>query len=108
MLIWQGLGFLVPVILMAVTAAAQWLTDSWLGGGYYDGHGVPQLFATALAAALVTAIGLYLRGRGQRLVVDKQTGQDLVLRRRHTLFFIPMEFWGPILLAVGVVLAFQH
>lgn len=108
MVIWQGFGFLVPVILMAVFAAAQWFTDSWLGSGYYDGHGAPQFFATALAAALVTGIGLYLRGRGQRLVVDKQTGQELVLRPRHTLFFIPMEFWGLILLAVGVVLAFRH
>jgi hypothetical protein len=24
---------------------------------------------------------------------------------RHTLFFVPMEYWGPIFLAVGITIA---
>ena len=56
---------------------------------------------------MVTALGLYLRGKGGRVVVDKQTGREIVLRRRHTLFFIPIEYWGLVVVVLGAFVTFS-
>jgi hypothetical protein len=42
-----------------------------------------------------------------RTVIDKQTGQEISLRRKHSLFFVPMEYWGPIVAVGGLLLAFS-
>ena len=56
-------------------------------------------FLTGLASG---ALGWWLRTRPARIVIDKATGKEIVLRRRHALFFIPMFYWGPIFIAGGV------
>ena len=37
------------------------------------------------------------------LMVDAQTGETVELKSKHDLFFIPMEYWGPIIALVGVL-----
>ena len=48
---------------------------------------------------------------GQRLNAPVQgyhpaTGQPVVYRNRHTLFFIPMQYCGVVLLVLGAVVGF--
>jgi hypothetical protein len=104
MIIWSGLGFLVAIItfgfsLIAELAARALFKDPT----YYQTHKWPLAIALALAAVSVWFLGRYLHGRPAKTLIDPETKREVVLGRRHTLFFIKMEYWGPILLAIALV-----
>ncbi len=48
-------------------------------------------------------MGRRLNGGPGRVLTDQATGQTVVLRRRHSLFFIPMQWWS-VSLAIAEVL----
>jgi hypothetical protein len=101
MIIWSGLG-IIPLFLLAVLAI--------LFGGDQKGpnHQMGMVYALLLTGVLTSTLGWWLRTRPARVVVDKATGREMVLRKRHALFFIPMIYWGPIFLALGVYCWIKH
>jgi hypothetical protein len=38
-----------------------------------------------------------------RVLIDKETGQEVTLRNRSELFFVPMKYWGLLGIGAGVV-----
>jgi hypothetical protein len=104
MIIWTGLGFLVAVIVFGFSLAFNLAFNALWGEGYYDTHKWPFAISLFLSAIACWLLGLALRKRTARTVIDKATGQEIVLNRsNHSLFFIPMHFWGPILAVIAVV-----
>ena len=75
---------------------------------YYQTHGWPKAAASWLAAAIVGPLGRWMNRGEARELVDPQTGEVVRLQRQggHTLFFIPMEWWGVIFGVLGFVLLF--
>lgn len=103
MIIWDGLGFLVAVITFGCLLAMELIVESaFHDDRYYQGHGWPKLLGFVVAAALVGVLGLLLRRRQGRVLIDPQTGGEVIVGRHHTLFFIPVEYWAPILVATGL------
>ncbi len=106
-LIWQGLGFLAVVIPLCVLIIGQLAADALFGQGYYTAH--HSMFATlmVLSAAAIWYLGKALNGRPGRVLVDPKTGQQVELKTKHTLFWIPLQ-WTALLVAVlGVWSLFQ-
>lgn len=104
-IIWRGLGFLVLVIAFGFSLLANLIFDSVVGEGYYDHHLWPCAISLIFSAAVCWLLGDYLRKRSGQVVIDKATGKEYpVGRSQHALFFIPMHYWGPILL-VGALVA---
>ena len=104
MIIWSGLGFLVAVIVFGCSLALNFAFNAWLGEGYYDTHKWPLAVSLFLSAIICWFLGSALRKRTSRTVIDKETGKETVLNRsNHSLFFIPMHIWAPILAAIGAV-----
>ncbi|RIJ84338.1 hypothetical protein RSP822_22110 [Ralstonia solanacearum] len=106
-LIWQGLGFLAFLIPVCVSLIGQLTADALFGKGYYTAP--PFLFATlmVLSAAAIWYLGKALNGRPGRVLVDPKTGQQVELKAKHTLFWIPLQ-WTALLVAVlGVSFLFQ-
>jgi hypothetical protein len=100
MIIWSGLGFL-PVVFLII-----------FGLGFSAGNNGPVTDKALAFTFLMTGIasgvvGWWLRTRPARVVIDKATGREMVLRRSHSLFFIPMIYWGPIFLAMALYEAVQ-
>ena len=97
MIIWSGFGFL-PVILLVIF--------SIVFGADQKTPNQDREFAYAflLTGVISGALGWWLSKKSARRVIDKATGKEVVLRRRHALFFIPMVYWGPIFLAIGIYL----
>lgn len=108
MIIWKGLGILVIVIFFAVTVTVQWTANALFGPGTYFLYKA-WLFPPALfvVAASCWFLGRYLHQYGKRELIDTTTGQKVVLRSRHSLFFIPMEYWAvPLVLWAFYILVF--
>lgn len=105
MLIWNGLGFLVAVVVFGCSLVANIIFNQVMGEGYYDSHKWPVAISLIVSAVFCWALGDYLRKRSDRAVIDVETGEELVINQsHHSLFFIPMHWWGPILLVIALVL----
>jgi hypothetical protein len=95
-IIWTGAG-----ILVAVVGVFGWAIGYAVGGDQYGmiGGGV---------GLIIAAVGLWFLGRrlndpqNARVLVDPRTGQQVVLHRTHTLFWIKMEWWAVIFAFPGV------
>jgi hypothetical protein len=95
MIIWSGWGFLVLVIGLACFILTEMSVGSLMQDDrYFRAHGWPKFVAGAVAAVLTWFIGRALNrarpGRGGS----------------HSLFFIPMEYWAVLFLALGVLALF--
>ena len=109
MIIWSGWGFLVAVIVFGASLTMELVTEALFHDDlYYQSRSWPFALALALSGVIVWTLGKYLHARRARIVTDKLTGQDLTLAPRHTLFFIPMRYWGPLLLALSLLSFVVH
>lgn len=90
MIIWSGWGILVvPIVAISVGVFA-------IGTGAAGLNEVAGIIVGFLVAAPLTwLLGRKLNGPdASRTLVDPQTGGTVVLRRRHSLFFIPIQYWS--------------
>jgi hypothetical protein len=107
MVIWNGLGFLVAVVAFLLLLLAEYGTEALYGDeSYYQEHGWPKLLALWLAGAVVWPLGAYLNRRQGKVMVEKGTGREVLLKPDHSFFFVRMEYWGPILFALGIIFSF--
>ena len=101
MIIWSGwgfLGFLVPIVVTFLTTM---LVETMYGKGYAALHNWPIGLGLLLSAGAVFLISQRLNTPG-RTLVDPNTGQAIVLRRRHTLFFIPLQWIAAVIAVAGL------
>ncbi len=106
MIIWSGFGGLV-VVLALVGYGMGFAVGSGLSGGTGAGGSIGGAAGLLLGAAAIWFIGRRLNDpRRDRILVDPQTGESVALRRRHTLFWIPMQWWAPFLALIAVVALF--
>src|SRR5579871_941595 len=131
MIIWSGAGIFVLAIVLIVLV----LTDLSLGALFHDPkfyaqHGWPKLLAFWMVAAILWPWGRWLHRNqprfkelvdpetGERMKVymprpkelaDPETGERIQVNMdsgSHTLFFIPVEYWGVIFAVLGIVMLF--
>lgn len=91
MIVWQGFGFLavlIPIALAVLLSIADPSNSLVYGNSTM----------LALSAAAVWAVGKKLNGAPGRLLIDPVNRQPVLLKNKHTLFWIPMEWfalaWG--------------
>jgi hypothetical protein len=101
----SGLGFLVIVFAFGFSLIAQLLTNAIIGNGdYWAQHKSPFGLSLLVSATVCWFFGKYLATRKARTLIDKETGKEIIERKKHTFFFIEMQWWGPILGVIGMVL----
>jgi len=104
-IIWSGWGVLVIVILVVVGGGVAAIIGALFGSMNPDMAGNFGIGAGALAAAAMNWwAGRRLNGGTGRVLLDPTTGQQVVLRRSHSLFFIPMQWWSVPMLVFGLFL----
>ncbi len=102
MLVWSGLGIVVPVIFLLVTVAVR---EGLQTTGFTDN--LALMSGLLLSAVIVWFVGRKLNDPSKgRIVTDVETGERLLLQNRHTFFWIKAEYWALIVpIVVGVVFA---
>lgn len=109
-LVWKGWGFLTPVIMLAIVvpsvigagelaSAMGWVRDQELLG---------LALGLFTAAAANWFLGRYFNNRPGRELLDPKTGETVVLRHRHDLFFVKMEYWSVLFALAGVVFLYSY
>ena len=104
MIIWQGKGWLVAVIIFGCSLAANLLTNWWTGSGeYWDQTKQPFAASLFVAGVICWFLGSHFEKEPTRVLVDEATGEKFTLQPKHTLFWIPMKWWSVIAI-VGSIL----
>ncbi|EJN17416.1 MULTISPECIES: hypothetical protein [unclassified Pseudomonas] len=90
-LIWQGWGILSVLIpLVGLISFA----------GLPNGMGVGV--GLLVAAAANAFIGHKLNNQPGKTYIDPATGGEVVFRKKHTLFFVPMQYMSVLMVIVGL------
>ncbi len=101
MLVWKGAGLLVIVfVFLFVLPIEMWVEHTW-GVGQYKALPWPIPLAILLGAIPTTITGIKLNGRPGRVLLDPETGEQVIIKPRHSLFWIPMQYWGPIMAIIS-------
>ena len=106
MIIWQGLGFLVVVFLFAALLGVQYTVDAFFGAGFYTQTAWIKVVAAAVAAVPIGMLGYKLNNQEGKLLIDPETNQQIRLVKKHTLFWIPMQYWAPLSIAFAVYMTY--
>ena len=107
MIIWSGFGILIPVIVAICAVLSQLLLNAAVRDDqYYQSHSWPPLIALTVSAIFVWLLSQRLSRQPSRRLIDPATGKTVLLQRRDSLFFVPVRYWPPILVVVGMVLVF--
>jgi hypothetical protein len=109
MIVWRGYGILVLVFTIVGyalgKAGAEQIWGSPLPAGYRSSS---ELVGMLLAAAIVYGLHRLIDAKqAPRAFIDKATGEELIVKPRHDLFFVPLKFWPYILALLGVWFFFQ-
>ena len=106
-IIWRGYGILAPVILVDITFILMMIIDSYTHTiNYADAHRWIYSIGSLLGAGLCWPIGKYLNSKPGRIVIDEKTGQRIELKKIHSCFFIPFEYWAVIGVIASIVTLF--
>lgn len=106
LIVWKGKGAFVILIVVVACLLMNGVTGSvFHDNDYFQKHGWPKLAALWLAGAATWTLGNYLNTRQARVMIDKATGKEVILRPDHSLFFVKMEYWGPGLVLLGIIVA---
>jgi hypothetical protein len=100
----SGYGYLVAVIVIGFSLVMALITRTVTGGDkYWDAHKWPFALSLVLSGLTCLFVGNIFRNRNARALIDPKTGEEVVLRESHTFFFIPIIWWGPILIVCAII-----
>lgn len=87
MIIWKGLGILIPLFAIFGAVAGS------VAGSLFGHSGLGAGLGLGAAAIGNWFIWRAINSQPGKVLVDPQTGQQVMLKTTHSLFFIPAGFW---------------
>jgi hypothetical protein len=100
-MLFTGWGPIVVVVFILITFGAQSFFTRMTGERrYFMQHPILGLLVFAVAAIVVWFLGRFMNRKPLEVVELDQQGRKVVSKARHTIWFIPAEYWGPILFVV--------
>lgn len=87
MIVWSGRGFVSVLVLIVALFASMSILPK-------ERSDYAFVIATSVAAIFSWYFGNKWNNKNGRIVIDEQTGQRIVLKNNHSLFWINMEYWG--------------
>jgi len=101
MIIWTRLGFLGLLIPVLLYIAVKKFSDIFFGLGHFSSNQTMGL-AFILGAPIVWFLGKKLNSKEPRELVDPKTNERILIKERHTIFWMPMEFFAVIVCGLGI------
>lgn len=109
MIIWSGLGFLVAILGFGSLILTEYLSEIITKNDqFYQENDWVKMTGMVLAAALTLGLHKLLNLQKAKRVIDTETGEEIVLRKNHSFFFIPVKWWPAAFLVIGTILMFTE
>lgn len=100
MIVWTGRGFLIVIVLIL----SLFISLLTLPKDLSDYGFIISLFISALFSWFFGSKW----NSNKKILTDEKTGEKLILINKHSLFWIPMQYWGIILSLLGILILFQN
>lgn len=105
MFIWSGLGILGIIVMLISVILTQTVMDNQYGDGFYSDHPWAIGVAVIIGGILNFVLGMLLKRRTDKKLVDPETGEEVVVNRsNHSIFFIPIHIFGVLMVLLGIYL----
>lgn len=102
MIIWNGKGYLVLVIVFLCSLLTELVVEYFTNDDtFYQTSPIPLAAMFLGSGLIIWTIGRNSKRNGKRVLLDKETGEEVELNKKDHLFFIPMEYWGVILVLLS-------
>ena len=101
MIVWSGRGITLVLVFIGVLV----LSFKLMPQEYSDYSFVLSLFITGIYSWF---FGNKWNNQAARTFIDEQTGQKVLVKGNHALFWIKMQHWGIICGVVGIIILFQN
>ena len=101
MIVWSGRGFLSVAVLIANFI----LFISILPEEQSDYGLIMSFFITGVFSWFM---GKKWNEKEGRIMIDKESGQEILIKPNHSLFWIKMQYWGPIFGLLGIIILVQQ
>ncbi|MEM1002867.1 MAG: hypothetical protein AAGH46_09475 [Bacteroidota bacterium] len=88
MLIWSGRGIIPVVLFFVVFGLSMWLPDSW------HEQEIPFVIIAILTGIFSWVYGIKWNIDQAKIELDTRTGKPGLQKNQHSLFWIPMQYWG--------------
>lgn len=107
MIIWSGFGWLAAVIALICTLAVQLFTQLITGStAYYESNNWLLSISFLISGVICWFLGKYMHRPSGKTYTDNETGEQVEIVKKHTLFFIKIEYWAFIFAAIAIVSLF--
>jgi hypothetical protein len=104
-IVWRGYGIWFLFVPFVTLGAAAYVDQQWKG---IVDTGLLFVLATALAGVICLGAGIVINRGGPFQVIDRMTGLLVTIRSRHSVYGIPVQYWGlALLLAAGAMMLRQ-
>jgi len=100
MIVWTGKGYISIVILFLTLFVYITIFPT-------ENADYAFIFSSFVAAIFSWYFGLKWNKKNERIFIDEKTGERIKVTNRHTLFWIPMQYWGIIYSIFGIIILFQ-
>jgi hypothetical protein len=100
--VWRGYGIWFLLVPCATLGAAAYMAEHWKGildTRYLIG------FALAVAGIICFVGGLIVNCGGPFQVIDRLTGLLVTIKCRHSLYGIPVHYWGLVFVVAAGAMA---
>ena len=99
-IIWQGRGYMVPVIGLTTAIIVQAIADFQFGRGYYFAHQWPLAVVAFITGTICWFLGTKWRKEKERVLIDPQTDMPVVIGGIDRFFFIQVQYCGAIIICL--------
>ncbi len=101
MIVWSGKGFLSVLVLVVSLFVLVSVFPKEQGDYAF-------ILAFFAAGAFSWFMGKKWNEEEARTVIDKATGQEIILKPNHSLFWIKLQYWGIIFGVFGLIILIQN
>jgi len=104
---WRGYGPLVILFAILAVVIASYSSNSITNDQHFAAtHLWVNGIALVISGVLSFIVGIRLNGGSGRVLVDPKTRQRLIYKKKHDIFFIPMQYWAIVVIIVGGCMIF--
>lgn len=102
MVVWKGWGISALIIPLLCSWLAEMVFNSINGVGSYKDSSWGMPLVLSLSSVLVYFIGCKLNNKPGRILIDPENNEKIELKDTHTMFWIPLQYWGVIVFGIGI------
>lgn len=106
MIVWQGAGLAGVLIPLVFSFLGNYGLDKAFGHGYYSSHAWAPASMLLAAALVVWLFGKHLESIPGRELMDLKTQQKVVLKEKHTIFWMPLHYFAVAIAGFAIVMPF--